>query len=335
MQKSIRFLKKPRLSNPILITAWPGMGEVALKSTKYLIEKLGFEAFAYMVSSDYFYPMASEIKNGVIDIKGLPQNYFYYYKSPSLKNNPKTSNNDLIIFLSNTQPDLAKAGDYADNILEIARLYKVGMVISFAALPASIDHIQNPAVWFSATNTELFKQIQKHGLKVMKEGEISGMNGLFLGLAKKAGFPGFCLLGEVPIYTIQIENPKTSFAILEKLKMILNLPLDLNELQKQGHFIEEEINKLVDYLKEGISLPSDSGPAPISDKEIEKIKKALTQLTRLPRSVKEKIERLFELSRKDISKANELKQELDTWTVYKEYEDRFLDLFKKPKNESN
>jgi len=41
------------------------------------------------------------------------------------------------------------------------------------------------------------------------------------------------------------------------------------------------------------------------------------------------------LAKTDISKANELKAELDQWNVYKEYEDRFLDLFKKTKGKNN
>jgi len=53
----------------------------------------------------------------------------------------------------------------------------------------------------------------------------------------------------------------------------------------------------------------------------------------LPLSAKQKIEELFSLSKKDISRAAELKAELDKWNVYKEYEDRFLDLFKKKKSE--
>ncbi|MFN7171005.1 MAG: hypothetical protein ACK4NT_07210, partial [Candidatus Omnitrophota bacterium] len=72
------------------------------------------------------------------------------------------------------------------------------------------------------------------------------------------------------------------------------------------------------------------------DEEIEKLKKGLSSLTKLPKSAQEKIEKLFEEAKKDISKANELKKELDRWNVYKEYEDRFLDLFKKPgKKEEN
>jgi proteasome assembly chaperone (PAC2) family protein len=311
------------------------MGEVALKSATYLVEKLKFEMFAALSSADYFYPTASSIKNGLLKTKELPQNYFYYWRNPNTKADSRMKVNDLIIFLSNNQPDLAKAVDYVDSILDVARLYKVKFIISFAAMPSPIDHIQKPAVWFTATNKELFKYLRGYNLKMMNEGEISGMNGLFLGLANQAGFSGFCLLGEIPIYTIQIENPKAVFAILERLKMILHLPLDLAGLDKQTHFIEGEINKLVDYLKEGIGLPTMSGPGPISDAEMEKIKKSLTQLTHLPQSIKEKIEKLFELARNDVRKANELKQELDKWSVYKEYEDRFLDLFKKPEDKGN
>ncbi|MFH1678687.1 MAG: PAC2 family protein [Candidatus Omnitrophota bacterium] len=358
MQNTV-MLKKPRLMNPILIVAWPGMGEVALKCASYLVEHLKAEAFAYMDSANYFYPMASKIKNGIINTKELPQSYFYYWKNPEcglflktaaasrsgasmkgqirhpdIKLGLKEVPNDLIIFLSNAQPDLSKAYDYVNNILEVARLYKVKTIISFAAMPAPIDHTHMPGVWFSATDKELFKYLEKSALKPMGEGEISGMNGLFLGLAKKNGFSGFCLLGEIPIYTIQIENPRAVFAILERLKNILGLPLVLGDLEKQARFIEGEINKLVDYLKEGIALPG-GGPGPISDAEIEKIKKSLSRLTHLPQSVKQNIEKLFDLAKKDISKANELKQELDKWTVYKEYEDRFLDLFKKPKDKDN
>jgi len=39
------------------------------------------------------------------------------------------------------------------------------------------------------------------------------------------------------------------------------------------------------------------------------------------------IERLFDLARQDRSRAFELKQELDRLGVFRDYEDRFLDLF--------
>lgn len=334
MQKNIRFVKKPRLVNPVLVVAWPGMGEVALRSATFLVENLKGEPFAYFDSADYFYPAASKINNGIIDTKGLPQNYFYYWKNPATKSGAKTAKHDLIIFLSSAQPDLNKAEDYSSNILEIARIYRVKTVVSFAAVPGPIDHTQDCGIWCAASSKELLRYLEKFNLKAMSKGEISGLNGLFLGLAKKNGFPGFCLLGEIPLYAMQISNPKASLAILEKLRKILHLPLDLSELERQARNIEAEIDKIVDYLKEGVSAHP-AGPSPISEAEIEKIKKSLTHLTRLPQSIKERIEQLFESAGREIAKANELKQELDNWGVYKEYEDRFLDLFKKTKDSDN
>ena len=94
--------------------------------------------------------------------------------------------------------------------------------------------------------------------------------------------------------------------------------------------MEVEINKLLDYLKLG---GQSSGP--IGDDDIEKIKHSLSQLTKLPLSIKKKIEELFSAAKFDISRAAELKLELDKWNVYKEYEDRFLDLFKKSDGKNN
>jgi hypothetical protein len=44
---------------------------------------------------------------------------------------------------------------------------------------------------------------------------------------------------------------------------------------------------------------------------------------------RKRIEQMFKAAQKDRAKAFRLKQELDRLNVFKEYEDRFLDLFKK------
>jgi len=138
-------------------------------------------------------------------------------------------------------------------------------------------------------------------------------------------------LGTSPLYTIQIENPKASAAVLDGLGKILNIQIDAQPLKEQALAMENEINKLLDFLKLGTHGQS----APIGEEEVELIKKTLSQLTKLPASVKEKIEKLFEESKSNITKANELKVELDKWNVYKEYEDRFLDLFRKNQDKGN
>jgi hypothetical protein len=328
--EGIKIRKRPRLKNPYLIIAWPGMGEVAFKAATYLIEKLKAEEFAAVLPEDFFYLTGSTIQEGILSAPELPRGRFFYWKNPSIKRQTKSEGNDLIIFVSDAQPDLSKAELYAKRIIQFVKTFEVTKIISFASMPQPIDHTQQPGVWFTSTSVQLNKNFKKYNLNLLTEGQISGMNGLFLGIAKSQGLEGFCLLGEIPLYTIQTENPKASQAVLEALSKILNIEIDFSGLVEQAHTMENEINRLLDYLKVG-----PQGPGPISEEDIEKIKKSLTQLTKLPVSVKEKIEKLFEQAKSDISKASELKAELDTWNVYREYEDRFLDLFKKAKDKGH
>lgn len=324
--ENLVIIKKPRLKKPYLIVAWPGMGEVAFKAAQYLIQELKCQEFARIIPDGFFYHSGSTVSDGILEVPQLPQGKFYYWKNHSGKGS-LNAKNDLVIFLSNAQPDLSKADSYSQIIIGLAKDLGVESVVSFASMPQATDHTQDAGVWFTATDQKLKESLKKYSFLPLAEGQISGMNGLFLGIAKKAGLKGFCLLGEIPLYTIQIENPKASSAVLAAFSKIANIPVNLGPLQEQAQAMENEINKLLEYLK----LGSSGSTAPIGEEEVELIKKSLSQLTNLPASVKEKIEKLFEESRQDLSKAKELKIQLDKWNVYKEYEDKFLDLFRKDK----
>ncbi|MCG2714124.1 MAG: PAC2 family protein [Candidatus Omnitrophica bacterium] len=316
--------RKIRLKKPYLIVAWPGMGDVAYKAAHYLMEYLKAEELASIEAEGFFYLTGSVIQSGILEAPQLPVSKFYFWKN-------KTGKNDLIIFLSNAQPDLSKADIYSQAILTLAKKFNVDTVVSFASMPQATDHTQDSHVWFAATDQKIKESLKKFNFSALEDGQISGMNGLFLGMAKKAGLKGFCLLGDIPLYTIQIENPKASAAVLDGLGKILNIQINVQPLKEQAKVMENEINKLLDYLKLGTS----GQPSPIGEEEVELIKKTLGQLTKLPISIKEKIEKLFEESKTNITKANELKAELDKWNVYKEHEDRFLDLFRKNNDKGN
>jgi predicted ATP-grasp superfamily ATP-dependent carboligase len=315
--------KKPRLKKPYLVVAWPGMGEVAFKAAKYLIQSLKAQEFARIIPDEFFYLSGSVIANGILETPQLPEGKFYYWKNPASKGS--CGKNDLVIFVSNAQPDLSRADSYAKIIIGLAKDLGVESVVSFASMPQATDHTQDSGIWFASTDQKIKENLKKYNFTALTDGQISGMNGLFLGMAKKSGLNGFCLLGEIPLYTIQIENPKASSAVLAAFSKITNIPVNLAPLKEQAQAMENEINKLLEYLK----LGNPGSSSPIGEEEVELIKKSLSQLTNLPVSVKEKIEKLFEESRQDISKAKELKVQLDKWNVYKEYEDKFLDLFRK------
>ncbi|MFB0528289.1 MAG: PAC2 family protein [bacterium] len=315
----VKLQKEPKLNSPYMVAAWPGMGNVALKAATYLKEKLKAEEFGEIEAGGFFHPVGASIKANVVEIPKFPKSKFYYWKD-------SRSSHDLVIFLGEAQPSLEKEYEFACEILDSVGKLGVERVYTFAAMPSVMEHTHDPKVWGVVTDPLLVKDFRDYGVSLMNEGQISGMNGLLLAVAKEKGFQGICLLGELPYYTIQIENPKSSKVVLEVLCKMLGIEVDTSELDYQAKRIEGEIEKFVDYFKlHGVHEPK----KPISDEEIEKIKESLSAHTKIPDSAKEKIQRLFREAKKDISRARELKAELDRWDIYKQYEDKFLDLFKK------
>ena len=143
--------KRPKLKNPYLIVAWPGMGEVAFKAASYLVDKLKAEAFAEILGQEFFYLTGSVIHQGILSVPELPQGKFYYWKNTAAKSAAKDARHDLIIFISSAQPDLSKAEAYSNKILEVARNFHVEAIVGFASMPLPIDHAQVSGVWFSST----------------------------------------------------------------------------------------------------------------------------------------------------------------------------------------
>ncbi|HAJ56411.1 MAG TPA: hypothetical protein DCL35_01430 [Candidatus Omnitrophica bacterium] len=323
--KSIQIKRRPRLKDPVMIAAWPGMGDVALKAALYLKDKLGAVEFAEISSEEYFHPSGVWIDNSIISVPQHPTGKFYFYKNTA-------GSRDIIIFISDAQPFIDKGYEYAREIVDLALSFKVKIIYTFAAMPLPIEHTQMPQVYAAATKKEILDTFSKMDLKLMPTGQISGLNGLVLGVAKDHGIEGVCLLGEISLYTIQIENPLASIAVLSIIAKILDINLDLSDLQKYADQINREIEHLIEYLK---NPPEEQEERPIDQSEIDILKKGLADLSSLPDSAKMRIEELFRLAKKDLSRAIELKRELDKWNIYEQYEDSFLDLFKKPPKKNN
>ncbi len=314
----IKEIATPKLKDPVFIAAWPGMGEVAYRSALFLREALGFKLFAKLEARDFFKPAAVAVEGGIINIPDIPVGFFYYYQGKNAS--------DIILFLGEVQPPLEYAEALSEVVVSFVKRYRAKFMFAFAAKPEPIDHKSASRVWVASTHTDTLKAFEGFGLKVLKEGQVSGLNGVVLGVGKRKGIKGVCLLGEIPFYTVQIENPKATLSILKVVGDYLKLNLNFSPIADRAKFVEQEIEKLITYLKgEG----SPSGPTPLSEEDIEKIKKDLAAYTKLPQSAQQKIEDLLKKAEKDITLANKLKQELDHWNVYKEYEDKFLDLFKK------
>lgn len=323
MHASIRIVDRIDPKDPLLVAAWPGMGNVAYGAAMYLKESLKASKFAEIQSQDIFYRTGVQIRDGVIEIPELPKSEFFYYRNLYGKN-------DILIFIGESQPVMEKEYELAQRVIEVALEYRVEKIITFAATPVNITHRAKPGVWGVSTMSGILRELPRYGIKVMNAGHIGGLNGLLLGAGKEAGIEGACLLGEIPFYTAKIENPKSSLALLKVFMKMTGVSIDLDDLKQMARFVQEEIDKVSKTSKQtlfGDESPKEARGSEEGDEESREEGGMKEGKETVPRDVREKIEYMFESASEDITKAGELKKELDRWGLFQEYEDRFLDLF--------
>ncbi|KPJ87289.1 MAG: hypothetical protein AMS17_08950 [Spirochaetes bacterium DG_61] len=318
MDASIRIMNRIEPKNPVLVAAWPGMGNVAYGAAMYLKESLKALKFAEISPENIFYRTGIQIAEGIVEIPDLPKSEFYFY-------NNNAGNKDLIIFIGEAQPVMEKEYELARRVVELSLSYKVAEIVTFAATPVNITHHAEPGVLGVSTKAELLHKLPMYGVRMMSAGHIGGLNGLLLGVGKDAGMDGTCFLGEIPFYTAKIENPKSSLAVLKAFSKYTDINLDFSSLVQMAKFVEEEIDRVSKSTKQTL-FGDETSKEETEEKEVRE-EGAVKGQDRVPSEVRDRIEYLFELAENDISKAGELKKELDRWGIFQEYEDRFLDLF--------
>jgi proteasome assembly chaperone (PAC2) family protein len=306
--------EKPQLTHPWLVAVWPGMGNVALNAGIYLLAKLDMNVIAELEAGDLFDVDHVEVKDGIIHTGRRPRNRFFVWTDPNRRH-------DLVVFLGEAQPPIGKY-PFCRQLLDYARELGVERVFTFAAMATQMHPEHRSRVFGAATDEESLAELKRLELELLEDGHIGGLNGVLLGVAAENGLRGACLLGEMPHIFSQLPFPKASLAILEVFTTITGIDLDLTELSEQAKVMEQQLGELLARVEQtyGQQYPAEEKTYGRETPEEEQVSSA----------DKQRIEGLFEQVGKDRSKAFELKQELDRLGVFKEYEDRFLDLFKKP-----
>ena len=318
-------MAKLSLTHPWLVAVWPGMGHVALNAGYYLLAKLGMDVAAELEAGDLFDIDHVEVKGGRIQPARRPRNRFFVWHDPR-------GDRDLVVFLGEAQPPIGKY-PFCRQLVTFAKDLGVERVLTFAAMATRMRPEARSRVYGAATDTDGVQELKRLELELVEEGQISGLNGVLLGVAADAGLHGACLLGEMPHLFAQLPFPKASLAVLEVFTTMTGIEVDFTELAEQAQVVEEQLGELMSRVEEGFNPGEPETDAVQTgdddeDDEDESIPDPFAESRPEPNEA-ERIEGLFRQAARDRSKAFELKQMLDRLGLFKQYEDRFLDLFKK------
>ena len=313
-----------------LIAAWPGMAGVALAGAAHLIRTLHLQPAGELAPHDHFDVQHVHVKHGLIGKPRLPKNMFFTGQLPRAAGK-------LTVFIGEAQP-AAGADGFAHELLGRAREMGVDRLTTFASFGSQMHPSATPSVFAAGTDQKLIDEAVAVGVKALDEAQIGGLNGVLLGAAMYRGIPGLCLLGEIPFYGAQIQNPKAVKHVLEIFGRISGVSLDTSELDAQTQQVDRVLLEMLANMQqrpdsqqlESAIREFDVGEA--SDEEITRSAQdepAANDARREPDfAARERIEGLFASARKDRTQSVALKRELDALGVFAKYEDRFLDLFK-------
>lgn len=301
-----------RLKQPWMVAVWPGMGHVALSAGFYLMAKLGMHRLAEFPSGGLFDVDYAVVEEGVVQPSQRPRNRFFVWRTPEGKR-------DIIVFIGEAQPPIGKYV-FCEKLIDFARDRGVERVFTFAAMATEMHPEHEARVFAAATNRTTLQELDRPDVRVLNEGNISGLNGVLLAAAADKGMEGICLLGEMPHIFAQLPFPKASLAVLQIFAELAEINVDFTELAEQSEAMEKQLGALLAKVEKSIEAKQ--------HEESEADEFSLQPEEQLSDADQKRIEALFEEASCDRSKAYELKSELDRLGVFDEYEDRFLDLFK-------
>lgn len=315
-----------QLRNPRLVAVWPGMGHVGVNAGIYLLSKLEMALHAEFDTAALFDLEAVQVKDGLLRPARRPRSRLFLYTDPDRRH-------DLLVFLGEGQPPAGKH-QFCRELLKYARDLGVERVYTFAAMATPMRPGDESRVYVAATDADRLGELRETepDLELVEDGQIGGLNGVLLGVAMEEGLSGACLLGEMPGVFTQLPFPKASLAVLEVFAAHTGLDLDLDELRTQAEAVEEQLGELLERVERQMKggEPSDDDDEENGEADDDDAADPPAEKGGRDPAAERRVERLFAEATADRSKAFELKRELDRLGWFHDYEDRFLDLFRKP-----
>lgn len=288
---------------------------MGILAASYLRTKLKGEPYAEIDATPYFLPDSIEVRDGIGAILPPPRQTVFYVSEPP-----------LLIFEGEAQIAGEAGIKIASELLDLAQEAGVGTVFTGAAFATPMSYRHPSKVFGVATDQLLRQHFIDLEIEPLKEGRISGLNGLLLGLAKSRNIPAASFLATMPQYAIEAPNPKASKAIIQVFLKILNTSIDMTELDER---IRETDRMMGEFERRVAAALEALRRTEEPEEETEPGEKTEPPEPPEPHELMAHIERLFEEAQLDRSKAKQLKEELDRWGLFHLYEDRFLDLFRK------
>ena len=233
----------PQATLPTMLVAfagWPDAAEAATRAMRFLVRKLRAKKFAE-IDPEEFYDFTHVRPQSRVNRRGervtrWPQNDLYYYT-------PSDPSRALLLFIG-TEPNL-KWRTYSGILTAVAQRHDVRLIVSLGALLDAVPHTREPRVTGRASSIELTQKAEWLGIKNSGYQGPTGIHTAFSDACTEVGMAQASIWGHCPHYVNTSPDPKVSHALLTRLRSLIDIDVDLEELHIAGNAYQEEVDKVI------------------------------------------------------------------------------------------
>lgn len=235
--------EQPQIKLPTMLVAfagWPDAAEAATRAVRFLVRKLHARKFAE-IDPEEFYDFTHVRPHSRVNSRGervirWPKNDLYYYPA-------RDASRSLLLFVG-TEPNLRWRA-YSQILACIAQRHQVELIVSLGALLDAVPHTREPHVTGRASSQELTQKAEWLGIKNSGYQGPTGIHTAFTDACAQAGMTHASIWGHCPHYVNTSPDPKVSYALLTRLRSLIDIDVDLEEMQIAGNAYQEEVNKVI------------------------------------------------------------------------------------------
>ena len=331
--KPLLSIQQTRKANAILFAGWPEPGNIALNAINYIVQQVNPPVIDTISVKNMSSPVLL-VKDSVGKLRYAPVCRFFQLKRES-------AYPDIYFFTGSVQFEDERDIKIANRVVKFISEKKINLVVTSSALPLSSPPDSSTPPIIGISNNVLYAKAILGSLAIprIRNVELHGLNGGFLGIANEHDIPAICLTVPIPPY---IPN---NFAYIPGANIVAknfchlaNFNIDFFDFDRdmaQFNFrmqkMQKDFSVFFEHIQEtfknmGVKI---EGFSERTEDEQSEGAGGHTGHKRIPPEVFRKIENLFDEVKKDKTKAMWLKNLLDEWGLFERYEDQFLQMFEK------
>ena len=239
--RHVRWEDRPRLRQPVLITAfegWSDAADAASSAAAYLCGAWGARQFA-TIDPEEFYDFTATRPRVRLDehlerVLDWPENTFSAAAIPG-------AGRDVII-LRGTEPGL-KWRTFCEDVIAVATEFGVELVLSLGALAAGVPHTSPVTVMGTTTNPDL---AERWALGRSRYEGPTGIVGALTDALSRAGLPVASLWAALPHYVSQTPSPKGTLALVEAVARMLDVSIATTDLEIAAASYVRQVDEVVE-----------------------------------------------------------------------------------------